>query len=131
MDKKQLRAFVTVIANMVYGYNGSDPNKPLYNEGGIGSAMRTLNETIKSLLSSTQRGKPMTISQSLKERIITECHAWSVGYMDEMLDKLISTTQRESHNELWEEIADEFMPSHKLLKKLLIKYPHLFPKLKI
>ncbi len=31
----------------------------------------------------------------LKEKIITECHAWSVGYLNEMLDKLLSSQKQE------------------------------------
>ena len=47
-------------------------------------------------------------AQILKEKIITECHSWSVKHMNDMLDMLISQSIKERDEEMFEKIKAKF-----------------------
>ena len=47
MNKQKTEAWVRVLANMVYNYNGSDPKKPPYGKYGVLNAGETLKELLE------------------------------------------------------------------------------------
>ncbi len=70
------------------------------------------------------------MNRKIAEKLIRGWFKEPVLSAEDELTKALDTAEQRGREELWKDIEDYISPERKLFKKLLKKYPHLFPKLK-